>query len=68
LVLAALLMVAAPASAQAAFKARGSIEHAYLLGAKKGQRLQLLDSRGQVVAAGRADRFGSKIFRELDRT
>jgi uncharacterized protein len=65
LVLAALLVAAAPAAAHAAFKARGSIDQAYVLGAKKGQRLQLLDSRGRVVAAGKADRFGSKIFREL---
>lgn len=61
----ALLLLAVPATAQAAFKARGSIEQAYVLGAKKGQRLQLLDARGQMVAVGRADRFGSKIFREL---
>jgi predicted acyl esterase len=65
LVLAALLAVAAPTAAQAAFKARGSIEQAYVLGAKKGQRLQLLDARGQVAGAGKADRFGSKIFRAL---
>jgi hypothetical protein len=55
----------APAASAAAFKARGGINHAYVLGAKKGQRLQLLDARGHVVAAGRADRFGSKIFRDL---
>jgi len=65
LALVALFVAAVPATAQAAFKARGSIEQAYVLGAKKGQRLQLLDRRGQVVAAGKADRFGSKIFREL---
>ena len=65
LVLAALLVAVAPAAAHAAFKARGSIDQAYVLGAKKGQRLQLLDSRGHVVVAGKADRFGSKIFREL---
>jgi hypothetical protein len=65
LVLAALLVVAAPTAAQATFKARGSIEQAYVLGAKKGQRLQLLDARGHVVGAGKADRFGSKIFRVL---
>ncbi|MEA2419277.1 MAG: uncharacterized protein QOE60_1483, partial [Thermoleophilaceae bacterium] len=63
---AVLLVAATPATAaHAAFKARGSIEQAYVLGANKGQRLQLLDARGHVVAAGRADRFGSKIFREL---
>jgi predicted acyl esterase len=65
LALVALLIVAGPATAHAAFKARGSINQAYVLGAKKGQRLQLLDHNGKVIAAGRADRFGSKIFREL---
>ena len=65
LVLVALLAAAAPAAAQAALKARGSIEQAYVLGAKKGQRLQLLDAAAGVVGAGKADRFGSKIFREL---
>ena len=49
----------------AAFKARGGINHAYVLGAGKGQRVELLDVRGRVLAAGRADRFGSKIFRSL---
>ena len=66
LVLVALLVAAAPAAAQAAFKARGSIEQAYVLGAKKGQRLQLLDARGpRGRPPASADRFGSKIFREL---
>ena len=65
LVLAVLLVAAAPTGAQAALKARGSIEQAYVLGAKKGKRLQLLDARGHVVGAGKPDRFGSKIFREL---
>jgi predicted acyl esterase len=65
LALVAVLVTAAPAVAQAAFKARGSTGQAYVLGAKKGQRLQLLDSRGRVVASGKADRFGSKIFYEL---
>ena len=59
------LCVLVPTADAAAVKARGSINHAYVLGAKKGQRLQLLDVRGRVLDAGRADRFGSKIFREL---
>ncbi len=54
---------AAPA-AGAAVKARGSIEQAYVLGAKKGQHLQLL-RHGRVIDAGAADSFGSRIFREL---
>ena len=63
LVLLAVLGVAAP-TAGAALKARGSIEQAYVLGAKKGKQLQLLDKSGSVVAAGRPYCFGSKIFRE----
>jgi predicted acyl esterase len=58
------LSAVAPAGA-AAFKARGGIDYAYVLGAGKGERLQLLNAQGRVVAAGHADRFGSKIFRGL---
>jgi uncharacterized protein len=53
-------------AARAALKARGSIGQAYVLGAKKGQRLALRNAQGRVVATGRADRFGSKIFRGLE--
>jgi uncharacterized protein len=59
------LSVLVPTADAAAFKARGGINHAYVLGAGKGQRLALLDVRGHVLATGRADRFGSKIFRDL---
>jgi uncharacterized protein len=52
--------VAAPSAG--AFSARGSIGQAYVLGAKKGELLKLADRRGHVVARGRADRFGSRIF------
>jgi hypothetical protein len=52
-----------PSSAQA-FTARGSVGEAYVLGAKKGERLTL-ERHGHVVVRGRADRFGSKIFRAL---
>jgi uncharacterized protein len=63
--LAAALVVAAlvPSTAQA-FTARGSVGEAYVLGAKKGERLTLV-KHGHVVARGRADRFGSRIFRGL---
>ena len=63
--LAAALVLAAlvPASAQA-FSAHGSVGEAYVLGAKKGQRLTLVRN-GHAAARGRADRFGSKIFRSL---
>jgi uncharacterized protein len=65
LVLLALLAVASPATAGAALKARGSVGQAYVLGAGKGQRLQLLNANGRVIASARPDRLGSKIFREL---
>lgn len=61
--LVATLPLCATASADASLKARGSIKQAYVLGAKKGQRLVLTNGKGRVVATGRADRFGSKIFR-----
>jgi uncharacterized protein len=60
-----LVCVLAPGAGAAAFKARGGINHAYVLGAKKAQRLLLADATGRTVAAGRADRFGSKIFRDV---
>ena len=65
LVVAALLaaLAAAPA-ANAALKARGSIKQAYVIGAKKGQKLQLT-RHGRVIASGAADALGSRIFREL---
>ncbi len=36
-----------------------------MLGAKPGQRLVLKDASGRVLRTGRADRFGSKVFRRL---
>ena len=59
------LCVLVPTADAAAFKARGGINHAYVLDAGRGQRLELLDVRGHVLATGRADQFGSKIFRGL---
>jgi predicted acyl esterase len=65
----AIALVALAAGAQTAdaatLKARGSINQAYVLGAGKGQKLVLLNPAGRAIAHGRADRFGSKIFREL---
>ncbi len=71
-VLAALLVAAPAASAatapatthRASFTARGSIGQAYVLGAPKGAKL-LLVRKGRVLATGRADRLGSRIFRAL---
>src|SRR5829696_2378208 len=66
LVLAAALACAwGAAPADAALKARGSVEQAWVAGARQGERVTLLDARGKVVARGRADRFGSRIFRDL---
>jgi predicted acyl esterase len=59
-----LLTVAAPASG-APLKARGSVEQAYVTGAAKGKRVTLVNAKGKVVARGKADRFGSRIFRNL---
>ncbi len=55
----------AEAAGKAEFSARGGINHAYVLDAKKGQKLRLVDAGGRTVASGRADRLGSKIFRSL---
>ena len=65
---AALLCAAFPGAAAAqgtGFEARGSVKEAYVLGAKAGQRLVLEDADREVVAAGRADRLGSRIFLEV---
>jgi predicted acyl esterase len=59
-----LLSLLAAAPAHAAMSAHGSVGQAYVLGAPKGAKLQLVRS-GRVLAGGRADRFGSKIFRGL---
>ena len=36
-----------------------------MLGAKKGERLTLVDRDGHVLARGRADRLGSRVFRSI---
>jgi len=54
-----------PSTAAATFKARGGIRHAYVLDAKRGQRLELVNAQGRVVSRGRADRLGSEIFRNI---
>jgi hypothetical protein len=57
---------AADAAANGAgLTARGSVKEAYVLGATPGQRLVLKDASGRVLRTGRADRFGSKVFRRL---
>jgi predicted acyl esterase len=59
-----LLAPTAGAAGRARFTAHGSIHEAYVLHAKKGQRLVLV-RHGRKLATGRADRLGSLIFREL---
>lgn len=54
------------AAAPAAMTARGSVGEAYVLGAKPGATLRLVDRRGKRVATGRADRFGSRIFTPVE--
>ncbi len=63
----ALLATAGSAvAAKATFTAHGSIGQAYVLGAKPGTKLQLVNAKGKVVGTGKADALGSKIF--IDRT
>ena len=58
-------LVAAAAPAEAKLVAHGSVEQAYVLGAHKGAKVTLLDSKGKAIRKGKADRFGSRIFRAL---
>ena len=60
-----LLTLAAPPAGAAPLKARGSIEQAWVTGAGKGDRVTLVNAKGKVVARGKSDRFGSRIFRDL---
>ena len=58
----ALALLVAPATADA-FTARGSVGQAYVIDARAGERLTLVSRSGRVLARGRADRLGSRIFR-----
>ena len=53
------------ANAPAPFTAHGSIYQAYVLGARPGQRLVVVNGAGQQVGGGTADRLGSLIVRTL---
>ncbi len=56
----------APAIAgKAPYAARGSIEDAYVTGAKPGQKLLLVNKKNRILRTGKADKFGSKIFYTL---
>ena len=56
----------APAFAAAAFQGHGSIGEAYVLGAKPGEHLKLVDGSGTKVGAGVADSLGGLIIRNLN--
>jgi predicted acyl esterase len=58
-----LLVAATPASA--ALNARGSARQVQVTGAKPGERLQLVDRRGRIVAARRARALGGVVFRNV---
>ncbi len=53
----------ASAAGGAGFKARGSAEQVYVVGARPGTALTLVDSRGRVVRTRRVDRLGALLFR-----
>jgi uncharacterized protein len=54
------------AAEPAGYRAFGSIERANVVDAPPDAELALLDPTGAQVAEGRADRFGSLIFRSVD--
>ncbi|HLM51663.1 MAG TPA: CocE/NonD family hydrolase [Solirubrobacteraceae bacterium] len=68
-VLVALALLPGPAAAtgapRASFTARGSVGEAYVLGARRGAELALIDRRGRTAGRGRADRFGSLVFHDV---
>jgi hypothetical protein len=49
----------------APFSSGGSVGQVYVTGAQRGEALQLVRADGHVIARARADRHGSRIFREL---
>jgi uncharacterized protein len=51
--------------AKVTFTAHGSIDQAYVLNAKKGEKLTLRNRKGKSLASGKADRFGSYIFHDV---
>jgi uncharacterized protein len=62
--LALLLTLLSATSADAAFKARGSVNQVQVTGAKPGSRLVLL-RRGHRVASQRAGKLGGAVFRNV---
>jgi predicted acyl esterase len=56
----------APAiTAKASFTADGGVDQAYVLGAIPGSKLLLVNSNGQIIGSGIADRLGSLIIRNV---
>jgi predicted acyl esterase len=51
------------AAARPALTVRGSVQQVYVLGAKLGQRVVLLNRRGRVVKSQRADSLGGIVYR-----
>jgi predicted acyl esterase len=61
---AALVFLMVPAAAGAAsLSAHGSVQQVYVVGARPGERLTLLDRRGRDVSVERAGPLGGAIFR-----
>ena len=57
-------LLAVPAAAGAAtLSAHGSVQQVYVLGARSGERLTLIDGRGRAVSAQRAGALGGVVFR-----
>lgn len=52
-------------SGKAPFEAGGSVGDAYVMGAKPGTRLLLVNKKNRIVQKGKADRYGSKIFYDV---
>lgn len=60
------LIAVAPAAAEAAFTARGSVEQVYVTELKPGNRMALFDRKGRKVDAKRANDLGGMLFRRVE--
>jgi predicted acyl esterase len=66
LAIAVSLTGATDAMAQGALTVRGSVEQVQVTGATPGQRLKLIDRRGEVVDSRAAGPLGGAVFRHVD--
>jgi len=57
------LAMVAPAAAAAAIQAHGSVEQVYLVGARPGARVTLVNPRGRAIATDVAGSLGGVVFR-----